>query len=90
MKIISVREQTEFTENATNYIKGIWANEDNQMMYEDCIKYDILSDNCLPQWYIMMENNEIIGCAGLITNDFISRMDLYPWISSLYIDHAHR
>lgn len=90
MKIVSVREQPEFVEDVTNFIKGIWANENNQMVYEDCIKYSVLSDNSLPQWYVMMKNNEIIGCAGLITNDFISRMDLYPWICSLYIDHDYR
>lgn len=90
MKIISVREHPEFVQDATTYIKGIWANENNQMVYEDCIKYSILSDNSLPQWYIMMKDKEIIGCAGLITNDFISRMDLYPWISTLFIEQDHR
>ncbi len=65
--------------------KSVWP-----IIYEDCINHSIDARNDLPQWYLLEKDTKIIGCAGLITNDFISRGDLYPWICGIYIDEKHR
>lgn len=89
MRIISVRENPEYTEKAIQYLQNSWS-EVAPVIYQDCISNCIGAEQPLPQWYLLEKNNIVIGCAGLITNDFISRMDLYPWICALFIDEQYR
>lgn len=89
MKIISIRKNTEYKDIAIQYIQSRWSLVPPEM-YEDCIIHCINAPTSLPQWYLLEKQGVIIGCTGLITNDFISRMDLYPWICALYIDEAYR
>lgn len=89
MKIISVREQPEYKDRVIGYLQNSWS-EVLPSLYQDCVDHCIDAVNPLPQWYVLEKDGEIMGCAGLITNDFISRMDLYPWLCALFIDEAHR
>ncbi len=88
MKVISVRETPEYKDKTIEYISSKWSAP--RIVYEDCITHCISTDNPLPQWYILESDGKIIGCAGLTTNDFISRMDLYPWLCALYIEENQR
>ena len=90
MTVVNVREKPEYEEQAITYIQSKWGNRRNKKVYEDCISHSIDAKNPLPVWYLLLDSETIIGCAGLITNDFISRMDLYPWLCALFVDKKYR
>ena len=89
VKVLSVRENPEIKDKAIEYISSKWSSV-SRIIYDDCISHCITAFASLPQWYILVKGTEWIGCAGLITNDFISRMDLYPWLCGLFIEEHHR
>lgn len=88
LQIIGIRENPEYLERGIEYFTTRWGID--RRIYDDCISHSITTDNPLPRWYLLLEDNEIIGSYGLISNDFISRQDLYPWLCALYIEKSHR
>ena len=89
MGIISVRDHPDYRDEAIAYFQKNWPSVRPEI-YQDSISHCIHARDSLPQWYLLCIEHKVIGCAGLITNDFISRGDLYPWICGLFIDKNYR
>ena len=89
MRIINIKDNPEYKEQFIEYFVLRWASEDSTNVYIDCISNASRKDS-IPNWYLLLDDNIIVGCAGLISNDFISRMDLTPWLCALYIEEEYR
>jgi len=86
--ILSVREHPELLNQAIEYFSGCWPVD--QKVYQDAITNSITTTSPLPRWYLMMDKEKIIGSYSLITNDFCSRQDLWPYLATVYIDESYR
>lgn len=89
IEIINVHEFSNGIKNTVEYIYDKWGTESNYLFYYDVILHSN-DKKALPKFYLLLKENSIIGCYGLIINDFISRHDLYPWFACLYIEKKER
>ncbi len=44
----------------------------------------------IPQWYIVLDGQKIIGGMGVIENDFHDRKDLTPNVCAVYVEKEYR
>ncbi len=49
-----------------------------------------LQGGAVPQWYMAMDQGEILGGLGVIENDFHDRPDLTPNVCAVYVDEPYR
>ena len=85
--IISLREHPEKLDLFCRYFSSRWGKPE---IYRNCMESALRSPSPLPQWYLLLNKEEVAGGCGLITTDFISRMDLYPWLCALYVEETFR
>jgi predicted N-acetyltransferase YhbS len=88
-RIVSVRENPEYLNHAADYFSSKW--RIGCKLFNDSITHSIDTPNPLPRWYLLVkESNEVVGCFGLIANDFNSRQDLWPWFAALHVEESER
>ncbi len=88
MKILKLRENKDMAYKAAEWFHNKWDISLNA--YIESIHECLKGDKSIPQWYIVIEDNRIIGGIGVIDNDFHNRKDLSPNVCALYVEEEYR
>lgn len=88
MEILKVREHREIAERTAAWFHNKWGIP--LEAYQESIAECLVNKESVPQWYIAVQNKEIIGGLGVIENDFHDRKDLTPNICAVYVEETHR
>ena len=88
MEILKIREHRELAERAANWFHAKWSIPAEA--YQESIAACLRGDKVIPQWYVALEQDEIIGGLGVIENDFHDRKDLAPNVCALYTEPEYR
>jgi len=90
MEIVEFSERPDLIERGIQFYIDNWANDTNFMFYQDCILNSLNPDNLLPKFYLLLDNDQIIGSYALLRNDLVSRQDITPWFACLYVNADQR
>lgn len=89
-RICRMREYPGGEDAAIVYYHDKWGRKENYRFFKDAIRHSGALPRGIPDFYVLLKGEDIIGCCGLIMNDFISRHDLYPWLCGLYVEEKER
>lgn len=88
MEFLKLREHTEWSDKAALWFHEKWGIP--QEAYQSSIATCLTKSTAVPQWYIVIQQTEIIGGVGIIENDFHDRKDLSPNICALFVEERWR
>ena len=87
-KIIRLADQPGIKEQAAQWFHEKWGVP--LAAYLESMEESLSGKGPVPQWYVAVENNRIIGGMGVIENDFHDRKDLAPNVCAVYTEEDWR
>ena len=72
---------------------ALWFHEKWGIPYEaylDSMNECLQCNGAVPQWYVALDGERIIGGLGVIANDFHDRVDLTPNVCAVYVEEDAR
>ncbi len=87
-RIIKIQEYPELKNYAANWFHEKWniPLEAYIESIDECMK----NKAAVPQWYIVIIGDKIVGGLGVIENDFHNRKDLTPNVCAVYVEDDYR
>lgn len=87
-RIIRLTDKPEIKEQAAQWFHEKW--NIPLTAYMESMEECLAKRSPVPQWYVAMEEERIIGGLGVIENDFHDRKDLTPNVCAVYTESDHR
>lgn len=89
IEIKNLAKRKDLVKQIATWLWDEWGSMHNYNFFEALVK-NCLREDDLPQLFGAFTDGELIGTVALIRNDLMSRQDLTPWLSGLYIAPAFR
>lgn len=87
-EIIRLTDKPEIKEQAAQWFHEKW--QIPTEAYRESMEDSIRGEKEVPQWYLAIEGDRIIGGLGVIENDFHDRKDLTPNVCAVYTEEDKR
>ena len=86
--LMKLREHPELLAQAARWFHQKWGipQDAYRQSMEECLK----NVCAVPQWYVALDGQAIVGGLGVIENDFHDRKDLTPNVCAVYVEEACR
>lgn len=87
-KIIKIRDNENTIDDCATWFHSKWGVPKQAYLdsMNDCVK----NKTAVPQWYVALCDDKIIGGLGVIENDFHDRKDLSPNVCAVFVEENYR
>ena len=86
--IIRLKDQPELLTAAAQWFHEKWGIPSEA--YLESMQQCLAGNHPVPQWYLALEQDRIIGGLGVLENDFHNRKDLTPNVCAVYTEEDRR
>ena len=87
-EIVPLRDRPGLKEEAARWFHEKWGIP--LQAYRESMEACLAGGSAVPQWYVALEGDRIIGGLGVIENDFHDRKDLAPNVCAVYTEADRR
>lgn len=89
VEIKHISEEKSYIEVTSKWMCKEWGTESNYEFFKSIISHSVDKSN-LPQTFVAVIKGKPVGTVGIWRCDMVSRQDLYPWLSALYVLPEYR
>lgn len=88
MNIVSLRRAPEMKDRMAQWFHEKWGVP--LEAYLESMDACLTGASAVPQWYVAVDGDAIVGGLGVIENDFHDRKDLTPNVCAVYVEESYR